>query len=342
MHMTWFERLTGFPELAYVDTKRRLKVVDGRLFSENSPNSYGVGRFELLSLEALRRLSAGASLPRGQISVRNLSGDARTFHQIAGFQGALFQVASQFNMLEMISPRVTPEDGVSNYEHDETQGPACAIAAGAATIYRNYFVPIGDQFGQTADRQLDGLAGVAQVLGEVLGVAPEALWRMQNGYALCEAGALRRIGAALAAQSRLADEIRQRLSIGLQWDVEVTDTARAAPQFVSQAFCSALPVAYTSIDQSEWAPFAQIILEAAYEATLSAAALNAARGASNKVLLTRLGGGAFGNNASWIDAAMSRALRLHRNLDLEVFIINLGVPAGSMLELAHAFAPRGT
>ena len=39
---------------------------------------------------------------------------------------------------------MTPEDGVTRYKDDPTQGPACAIAAGAATIYRNYFVPIGD------------------------------------------------------------------------------------------------------------------------------------------------------------------------------------------------------
>ncbi len=55
------------------------------------------------------------------------------------YSGALFQVASQFNLLKMIGPSVTPEDGVTRYESDRTQGPACAIAAGAATIYGNYF-----------------------------------------------------------------------------------------------------------------------------------------------------------------------------------------------------------
>jgi hypothetical protein len=63
-------------------------------------------------------------------------------HQSPKNAGALFQVASQFNLLEMVLPRVTPEHGVTRYAHDHTQGPACAIAAGAATIYRNYFVPV--------------------------------------------------------------------------------------------------------------------------------------------------------------------------------------------------------
>ncbi len=52
----------------------------------------------------------------------------------------MFQVASQFNLLEMISPNVTPDDGIGIYENDPTQGPACAIACGAGTIYRNYLV----------------------------------------------------------------------------------------------------------------------------------------------------------------------------------------------------------
>jgi hypothetical protein len=43
---------------------------------------------------------------------------------------------------------------------------------------------------------------------------------------------------------------------------------------------------------------------------MSAAVLNAQRGASNVVLLTRLGGGAFGNDDRWIDAALRRALEM--------------------------------
>src|SRR5437763_11859741 len=99
--------------------------------------------------------------------------------------GALFQVASQFNLLEMVSPTVTPEDGVTRYQHDRTQGPACAIAAGAATIYRNYFAPVGSDHGQTAGRQLDGLAELGQALSAALNTPTSALWKMQNGYALC-------------------------------------------------------------------------------------------------------------------------------------------------------------
>jgi hypothetical protein len=34
-----------------------------------------------------------------------------------------------------------PEDGVTMYAADPTQGPACALACAAGSVYRNYFCP---------------------------------------------------------------------------------------------------------------------------------------------------------------------------------------------------------
>jgi hypothetical protein len=82
--------------------------------------------------------------------------DVRHMHRLRENAGALFQVASQFNLLEMVSSDVAPEDGVTRYQSDPTQGPACAIAAGAATIYRNYFAAIEGSEDQTAGRQFEG------------------------------------------------------------------------------------------------------------------------------------------------------------------------------------------
>jgi hypothetical protein len=89
------------------------------------------------------------------------------------------------------------------------------------------------------------------------------------------------------------DDLRGRLSIAIQRGVEVTDVGAAPGQLVSQAFCSALPVAYTNVLSHHWRPFASLVLEAAYEATLWEAVLDAANGGSNIVLLTLLGGGAL-------------------------------------------------
>jgi len=89
------------------------------------------------------------------------------------------------------------------------------------------------------------------------------------------------------------------VSIAVQSGVEVTDAPGEPRQRVSQAFCSALPVACTAVPSRHWKAFASPVLEAAYEATMWAAVLNSARGASNVVLLTSLGGGAFGNDEDW-------------------------------------------
>jgi hypothetical protein len=252
--------------------------------------------------------------------------------------GALFQVASQFNLLEMVSPDVTPEHGVTRYQNDHTQGPACAIAAGAATIFRNYFALVDGSQGQTATRQLDGLADLGATLSSGLKLRADDIWRMRNGYALATQSGLdaiaRYLGTLTADQ---IDALRGNLRIGIHQDVEATEVPGPDRPLVSQAFCSALPVAYSSVSSAHWEPFASLVLEAAYEATMWAAVLNARRGASNIVFLTLLGGGAFGNQGSWIHAAIRRALNLMTSFDLDVRLVSYGPPSQDVMLIADEF-----
>lgn len=334
--MDWFERLTGFPENTYEEVKQRLSVVDGRLRSDGTRRSYAVGSFELPSLSELRVRAQAVSLP-GRLKLSIAEGDVRQMHRLPENRGALFQVASQFNMLEMVHEGITPEDGVTGYAHDNTQGPACAMAAGAATIYRNYLVPVDGAIGQTADRQLDGLADLGRELAARLGTPASALWRMQNGYALATAEGLAAIGAMLAdADDATRDALRGLLRTGVHWDAEVTDGQAPGP-LVTQAFCSALPVAYSDVPATAWMPFARLVLEAAYEATLLTGVLNAGRGGSRRVLLTRLGGGAFGNADAWIDEALLRACQLVAEADLDVMIVSYRRPSASLVDLVRRF-----
>ena len=82
-------------------------------------------------------------------------------------------------------------------------------------------------------------------------------------------------------------------------------------------------LSYAGLPGADWAPFAQLVLEAAY-ATIAEGVLNAALGRSNIVLLTRLGGGAFGNDARWIDAALLRVKKLFTSYDLDVRMVHYG------------------
>jgi hypothetical protein len=121
-------------------------------------------------------------------------------------------------------------------------------------------------------------------------------------------------------------------------DVEVTEAFGENRPVVSQAFCSALPVAYTSIAPSHWKAFACLVLEGAYEATMWAAVVNAQRGASNVLLLTSLGGGAFGNDETWIIRAMRRALGMMRDTALDTKLVSYGAPSRALLHVADELA----
>ena len=100
-------------------------------------------------------------------------------------------------------------------------------------------------------------------------------------------------------------------------------------------FCSALPVAYGRWPQPLWRDFAQLILNAAYEATLLAGVLNSRQGGSNIVLLTMLGGGAFGNAPEWIHTAIQRAMSKTQGHGLDVRLVSYGQPSAQLQALVE-------
>jgi hypothetical protein len=337
--MDWFERLTGFRETNYEETRSKFELDGERLRSRINGASFRIGDLELVSLQSLRERAKAARGVKGRLKAKLVHGDVRLLHRLPENAGALFQVASQFNLLEMVSPDVTPEQGVTRYQSDATQGPACAIAAGAATIYRNYFAPVGGKPGQTAERQFDGLADMGAALSGALKVAATDLWHMHNGYALAVRRGLEAINRYLRTlNAEEIDELRGKLCVGIHRDVEVTECESERRPLVSHAFCSALPVSYCPpFPSALWEPFAALVLEAAYEATMWAGVLNAQRGASNAVLLTLLGGGAFGNDSRWIYSAMRRALMLTTRYELDVKFVTFAAPSRELLRMADEF-----
>jgi hypothetical protein len=333
----WFHNLTGFAEGPSEEVRRNLDVSGGILLSRVNGRSFRIGRLETPTLGDLRRrASQAAERLRGSLRLSSVVGEAGALHRDPANRSALIQVASQFNLLEMTGPGISPEAGVTRYADDHTQGPACAIAAGAATIYRNYFAPLGDGLGQTRHGQIDCLRDI----GVALGNDGQSLWTMMNGYALCTEEGLNRIGETLVGMGPSGrDSLRDMLRIGVHWDVEVTGRD-ATGITVSQAFCSALPVSYTMIPVDRWTSFATLILEGAYEATLWAAVLNAERTGSAVVFLTLLGGGAFGNRVSWIHDAIIRALDRVGGVGLDVRIVSYREPGAELQFVIDEFRNR--
>ena len=194
--MTWFETLVGFPETP--DQIREALILKGEtLTSRANGRTFRCGRLETPSLGELRERVGAGPHPAGRLAVREVLADVGALHAAPSNAGSLFQVASQFNLLEMVDPEVTPERGIGIYEDDHTQGPACAMAAGAGTIYRAYFAPVNGRIGQSSGNQIDCLADI----GEALGNTGQRLWEMKNGYALATREGLVEISERLAASS---------------------------------------------------------------------------------------------------------------------------------------------
>ena len=306
----------------------------------------------------------------------NMSGNARSLHLDASNAGAVFQVASQFNLLEMVGPGVRPQDGITRYFSDKTQGPVCAVACPAGTVYRNYF---WNGVGQ-GPAQFDGAGDIARLVGNV----QHGYWKMRNGYMLpTEMGVLDGLNARFASDERAAvmpgggndtatssssagasnsnnassssmslrDAVIASLRVGIHWDVEVERSRRKperVPHRVCQVYSSAVPVNYTKTvaTSQQWAPLASAVLEGTFEAVLSAGAvLSLQRGGERvKVFLTCVGGGAFGNRSLWIANAMEMALTRFKDFPLDVFLVhymrNVTEPTNPFVKIEHKFGVK--
>src|SRR5690606_11191676 len=109
------------------------------LVNKHTADVYNVGQFFTPSLHELQarhptdNTNINIRVGMTSKSVTNLMVDPNN-------QGAIFQVASQFNCLESPSPYANALDSLAMLDYDRTQGPACCIACGAATIYRTCFM----------------------------------------------------------------------------------------------------------------------------------------------------------------------------------------------------------
>lgn len=317
--MTWFEKLMGFEEISPENVRTHIEIEGEKLISKANGKSYRFGTLELPSLRDLQRKINLRDF-KGKISLSETVGNVGRLHCAPENNGAVFQAASQFNLLEMVHPTVTPEKGVGIYENDATQGPACAIACGAGTVYRNYFVPLNGQVGQTEHHQINCLS----LFEDFFNNEKFRLWSMRNGYCYPTAQGLERINAHITAMVEDEREIlKGKLKVGIQWNAEVTTANK--DQIVSQVYCSALPIGYVSgFPEQQWESFAKIILEATYEATFYVALINLENGGSNRLLLTLVGGGVFGNKTEWILDAIKKSVQKFRNTDLDVRIVSYG------------------
>ena len=317
--LSWFENLFGIKETS--DIRSNFVVKKGQLTSKANGKTFDVGVFECISLGQLQELYQDVDHDKfsnssrwGHIAVDDI------FEEHAKHPNALFMAASQFNCLEFVDPEITPEHGITMYKDDHTQGPACALACAANTLYRNYFVRVGEKsglhVGQSANHQINLLEKLETFL-------PKKYWTITNGYLNSTSKQLDDLNGFLAKNS---DELESLVQVGLVTDTQVCFSSRKTNPWteiepekkvlVHQVYCSAIACGYSNISIEKWEPLAILLLKAQYEAVLLSAYLIG----STKVFLTILGGGVFQNKMEWIALAIASALVKTSHLGLDVSI----------------------
>jgi hypothetical protein len=222
----WFSQLFGFHEESYEIVQKLLYVSEEKIISRVNQKSYSIGRFSTPSLAELRsQVMNNAELLKeshGTLKLSGIAGEVSVLQALEENCYATFQVASQFNCLEFVGPRVVPEDGITGYVFDRTQGPASTISCGPATAYRNYFVPFSDGIGQNRNRMLNTLQDVSDAVGN----NPSGRYfRMLGGYTLATDDGLGHLNRHLSSLSpSQLKEIFDLLRIGVHNDVQVTSS----------------------------------------------------------------------------------------------------------------------
>ena len=299
-----------------------------------------------------------------RLKFEHMVGDVGLLHRLPENSGAIFQAASQFNCLEMTSPSVKPEHGITQYVYDRTQGPVCALACPGATVFRNYFA-CGDGRGSNEavnlvgqggknGIQLDLLKDIGQLVGNetTSNANANVYWKMKNGYALSSSeSSIQQLSQKLMSQAPdILKELISKLRVGVQWDTEVSyfgyeylnhgsihSPLPNPPHRVCQVYCSAVPISYDHPTRAkDWEVFARTILMGLYEATLAVAVIKqlekarqhdenrSATEQRTKVYLTMVGGGAFGNDSKWIAEAIGKSLNKYQHYPLDVYLVHYG------------------
>eukprot|EP00397_Hematodinium_sp_SG-2012_P038182 GEMP01041498.1.p1 GENE.GEMP01041498.1~~GEMP01041498.1.p1 ORF type:complete len:354 (+),score=85.33 GEMP01041498.1:66-1127(+) len=343
----WFATLFGFNEENYAQTKGSFEVNAevNTLISKANGKSFGIGEFETPSVGELReRYRSGCVLAEDsstKLKLRIVSGDVRSIIQDPANALSTFQVASQFNCLEFTAPSIVPEQGITRYQSDHTQGPACAMTCAAATVYRNYFAPTNGKTGQSRDNQIDNLADVKTYLGADFDM------NTTGGYTIASPEKLTSLNARIEKEPDDGDQIVQRIRVGVHKDIDVTSGKAfqsGAPQKCTQVLASACSVSYNRGPPKLWKPFALLVLRAAYEGCLLAAIENkrrhTAKLGSGKCYLSMVGGGAFGNSTTWVSRAMEDVLIKYKHENIEVILVSYDKTPKLVEDMVEEFQKR--
>ena len=143
------------------------------------------------------------------------------------------------------------------------------------------------------------------------------------------------------------EDLKGLLKVGIHEDTQITSfgnwgltkNSTNKDSRITHVLSSACAIGYNGLGTQPWKQLARLVLQATYEATLYAGLENHKRNKdkehSNKVLLTLVGGGVFGNPSLWILEAIEKACMKFQNTALDVRIISFNRPDQNMLSAVN-------
>ena len=319
--------------------------------------SFAVGDFSCLPLLALKEKTQklGQYNNSTKLTYQYIPGDiSDIIYNISEDDIVVVQAASQFNLLEMRAPEITPAGGITNYIQDNTQGPRVALSSPAGTLFRNYAVWNGIS---QINTQINTLIDVMKELGLELsgkyesngdGSAPAKIGQYSyvNGYLYINPFSIQAAIQSDTFQKTMDDKLR----VGIQWN---TPSLHNPNIKLCQVYSSGLPLGrylrlidrgcmidgipgitdnmkidkFLDVMKKQYnpliKPFAVALLASTFKCTLQAGVIHALRHGKDSctVYLTPVGGGVFDNPHEWIQEGLLIALEDFKNFPLKVKMV---------------------
>lgn len=317
----WFDAIFGFVEQDYLKTKSELLKLY-MIGLQQSINEVNVGSFMLLNLDQLYTLCT-IKYGVGNVKIKNIVADIKEINKSLNNNNATIQVASQLNCLEMINQNITPENGITCYHSDNTQGPICVMCTPTGLAYRNYIY----NGGQNKDQQIDM---TNELLTYFKSLNSDINWIVKNGYLIINNEQVLLIISQLLTDVEIRKCAKNKIKAGIHTGLGVFIDGEKYTHTVNHVLCSGLPISYHNYPLNNinlWDSLSELFLETYYEITLlTACTNNMLNNIDAPCYLTQLGGGAFGMKKSLITKAIRDACEKVRSMGhkLNVFIVHYG------------------
>jgi nicotinic acid mononucleotide adenylyltransferase len=334
---SWFKMIYGFEE----KNEDVYKIYDydektQMLIDKKKPEyRFDIGKTSSPSIKELKEMlkTLNKFIDKYPIKYEVIVGNVINLHHDVKNNGSVFQAASQFNLLEMPSSEVSPDEGITDYILDKTQGPACAMSCPGAILYRNYFMrhdssnikDDGEFIGQLRGHQINMLKEIENYNKD------KNYWHFENGYIMPHKDnidGMSKLGEILKNDD-MFELYKDMLRVGIQWNTQVWNTKIK----VCQIYVSGIPISYMSdkfknillkdkIKKENFIYFCKFILYCAMEATILASIiLSQERKERVKLYLTNVGCGVFGNNDEWLKKILIILLKEYKEYPLDVYMV---------------------